>query len=99
METGFLPISVEQGLLFYIPTLHVYLGLHQTVLAALERRDPNSIREFANVRFNSDIEEIENSVISVYADGVMIALLQDLEFEKIHPLKKLLHTRKPVTKS
>lgn len=95
IDSGFLPISVSEGLLFYIPTLGVYVGLHQVVLGALERQDPSSIREFAGVQSGFDLEEIENRPVSVYADGVMIAFLHDLNDDQIHSLKALLHTRQP----
>lgn len=87
IERESLPVITEDGSLYYTPLLDAYVGLHRTILEALEKRDPNTLRMFASQFVNSNIERIDQTAVSIFADGIMIALPEDLDDEKSHSPK------------
>lgn len=82
-----LTITIGDNLLYYIPLLDAYVGLHKTILNALENRESDSIRAFASNRAHFGLEMIDGATISIFADGIMIALPKDLDKEKTRPSK------------
>jgi len=97
-ESGRSPLIIPEGVLFYLPMLDAYFGLHPDILVALEKREPNSITAFASNQVNFELETIDEATVSVFADGIMIALPEDLNNGKAHSPKDP-HGKKPKSKA
>lgn len=81
---GAIPEIIPEGVLVYLPMLGAYFGLDPDIVAALEKHDPNLILAFAQERMDLSLDDIDRNRVSVFPDGVMIALPEDLNDKKTH---------------
>jgi hypothetical protein len=72
-------VNTSDGSLSYIPSLDAYVGLHKDMLDALESRNPNSVRAFADEHEVNWDDDNDDSPINTFADGLLIALGADLK--------------------
>lgn len=87
IERESLTLTTDDGLLYYIPLLDAYVGIHRTIVNALEKRESVSIRAFASNRATFGLEIVDEANVSIFADGIMIALPKDLNDGGAHPSK------------
>jgi tRNA U38,U39,U40 pseudouridine synthase TruA len=72
-------IPSSEGVLYYISALDAYVGLHKDIVKALKQKHADVIKGFAHERINTSLDSIEERPVSVFADGVLIALKRDLK--------------------